>query len=428
MKKLLLIAFLFPLALSAQTYTRAAGTYVGNQVIISIPVSATGGLNKQALVYLPDDYGKTKKNYPLCVWLHGAGESNSPDIAQVNNTGLPQFLANGLKPYSIDPVTGDTVKWIVISPHCTDGPNCSYSYPQLQYTIPYLMANYRVDPTCVWVAGLSAGGSGAWSCAMGQNPGDTALAKKLAGVMPISNGGYDTYITTAGGNLDSMLKRGLSVLTTLGSQDQGYNPTSFGVYWNHVVKNGVPGHYYDTIIAGGIHNAAVWNLPFPLTARLWSKTMNSWTQMWSLRKNAASIKPAPSVPHAVIAVDSSIINYPNSVVHLNGNQSYASNGKISSYDYFLDMGDSRVIMSGSDSGGVCISGLRPGNYRFKLVVTDSLGNKDSAYATAVVNPVVIPACPVCQQPVVCPTRRKAIGFTIDAVTGKFLFTYDDGNP
>lgn len=432
MKKLAFILFFLPFVVQAQTFTRKAGDTVGKQIVIAVPDRPAGYAMKQALAYFPSSYAKSTKKYPVLIFLHGAGQAGGMDISQVNGDGLPLLISQGLKPYGFDPVTKDTVEWIVISPHCTDNNQCSFSYPQLQYTIPYILATYRVDPSCLWVGGLSAGGAGTWSSVMG----DTVLASKIAGIVPESNGGMDNWITIATykNNLTSWAKKGGACLYIIGSQDPGDNGPGYGAYSSLMRAACLPGRYADSIIAGGIHDARVWNLPWPQTARIWSKTMNAWTQMWALRRNAGAVKPPASVPHAVITLDSSIINYPNSVVHMIANKSSATNGKIVANDWYLDIGDSRVIISNADSGGVCASGLRPGNYRFKLVVTDSVGNKDSAYATVVLNPLVIPACPVCPPQILCPFQRTVTaikvninGLVLSIPLAGTIINYSDGS-
>lgn len=423
MKRLLYIILLCPLISLAQ-YTYQTGAVVGNQTVITVPVASPAyGTSAQALIYYPDDYFQAKnanKKYPLFVFLHGAGEGKSNNIAEVNNTSLPDLIAHqGLKPYGIDPATGDTIKFIVVSPHCA---SCggSYSYPQLQYAIPYILSTYHVDPSCVWVGGLSSGGSCTWSVAMA----DTAFASKLAGILVMANGGWDQNLAAYAQKLAYNAQHGLACLYTIGDQDPGYNAAGFFAYQSLMKTYAQKGRYVDSVIKGGTHGINVWTPPFYLTSRIWSPTVNAWSQMWTLRRNAVVIKPPPSIPHAVISLDSSIINYPNSVVHLSAAGSYATNGKIVDTDWTQDMGDSRIIMSASDSGGICVSGLRPGNYRFKLVVTDSLGNKDSTYASVVLNGVVIPVCPPQRSVTAIEVTINGILFTIPLVGTKI--SYSDG--
>jgi len=282
------------------------------------------------------------------------------------------------------------VKWIIVSPHCASC-NGNYAYPQLQYTIPYLLTAYRVDTSCVWVGGLSAGGAATWSVVMGQQVGDTALGKRLAGIMPISNGGYDNYIGTLGGNLDSILKRGLGVLTTIGSQDQGYNPLAFGTYWTHVKTNDVPGYYYDSIVAGGIHNSVVWNPPFPETARIWSKTMNSWTQMWTLRRKAVTATPPPPTnPPTVSAGTNQNITLPSTLT-LTGTATANGGTTISGYTWSQQSGPNTAAITTAGAAITTVTGVAAGTYVFKLIVTASDGSSSTSTVTVVVTGATPPA-------------------------------------
>jgi len=274
----------------SQTFVKKVGDIVGNQTVISVPV-ATGSPTKQALIYYPDDYFKdTTKTFPVYFFLHGAGEAGT-DITKVTNTSLPSLIKAGLKPYNI--VGKDTIKWIVISPQCSEpGGNCSYSWPQLRYTIPYCLQKFRINKNCVWGGGLSMGGSATFSLGMA----DTGWTMTyMTGLMPFSNAGWDDNLAKYGPNLAYCLKKGLAVLYVIGDQDPGWNPNAFGAYDKLMSANALPGLYRDSVIKGGTHSANVWNTPFPFTSRLWSKTQNSWDLMWSFRKNANVVAPPPVV-------------------------------------------------------------------------------------------------------------------------------------
>lgn len=279
-----------------QTFVKKVGDIVGNQTVISIPIGA-GAPTRQALIYLPDDYGKTTKKYPVYFFLHGSGEAGT-DITRLTNTSLPYLIAQGLKPYAIDSVTKDTIKFIVISPQCSEtGGNCSYSYPQLKYTIPYCLQKYQIDPNCVWAGGLSMGGSATFSLGMA----DTDFTMTyMAGLMPMANAGWDQNLANFGKNLAYCLQHSLSVLYVIGQYDPGNNLTGFGAYDDLMRKNALPGRYLDSVIVGGTHSANVWNTPFPFTSRLWSKTQNSWNLMWTLRKQPIILPPPVIIPPVVI--------------------------------------------------------------------------------------------------------------------------------
>ena len=61
------------------------------------------------LLYLPDDYAKSDKTYPLILFLHGAGESGL-DLEKVKQHGPPKMIAAG-KPFP----------FIVVSPQSPRG-------------------------------------------------------------------------------------------------------------------------------------------------------------------------------------------------------------------------------------------------------------------------------------------------------------------
>lgn len=289
-----------------QDATKPIGAIIGNQTVVPIPVMPVGYPMQQALVYFPDDYflpANANKRYPMFLFLHGAGEGAHLDITEVTNQSLPYEIKNGLKPYGISP-KGDTVKYIVISPHCA-GCNGSYSFPQLQYTIPYLYKTYRIDTTCVFVGGLSSGGSCSWSMAMGNGSSvnsasylDSLMTTRITGIMPMANGGYDNNITNKilSTNLVTWLKGGHSVIYTIGSLDAGYNAIGYFTYSKYDSTYGVPGHWFHKVVVGSPHDATVWNPPFMLTNNWYSPSMNVWQLMWSLRKQSAIVVPPPPPP------------------------------------------------------------------------------------------------------------------------------------
>jgi len=369
------------LSFSAYSQTQPLGTVIGHQTVVSIPVAPPGYSTAQALVYYPDDYflpQNANKKYPLYIFLHGAGEGSSANIAEVNNTSLPNLIAGGLKPYGIDPSTGDTIKWIIVSPHCA-GCGGSYSYPQLQYTIPYLFTAFNVDTSCVWVGGLSSGARGTWSVVMGSNVGDTALGKRICGIMPMANGGYDNQIVPLGPNLDTIARRGLGVLYTIGNQDPGYNAAGFSAYDALLKQYSQPGRYFDSVVINGTHSTNVWNPPFPETARIWSKTMNSWTQMWTMRKTAAQ----PSTLSAD-AGSNIVLYYPANSTTLNGTGTVDPTGTITTYTWSKVSGPSQISMANMASPTPTISNLTIGIYVFKLAVTDNKGANSSSQTQVLV--------------------------------------------
>lgn len=405
------------------------GTVMGNQTVIPIAVAPAGYGLGQALIYYPDDYNlpaNANKRYPLYVFLHGAGEGMKDSITELLNNALPKYIANGLKPYAIDTATGDTVKFIVVSPHC---PSCggSYYYAQLKYTIPYLYANYRVDTTCVFIGGLSSGGRGTWSMVMGDalpNPAqpDTSLAKRITGIMPESNGGYDNAIsiTSLAAALDTNLRRGLAVLYIIGDQDPGFNALGYEQYAHADSTYGVPGRWFHKIIPGGAHNSAVWDQPWPLTARVWSTTMNSWTQMWSLRKGA-SVPVAPPVSRPG---NNQTLAAGTTSTTLNGSASTAGSGHtLTGYLWSQVSGPNTATITTAAAVSTSITGLIAGTYVFSLKVTDNSSQTDTATVQVTVN--AAPAGNTVRK-VAC-TEYKAAYLYTDSIVRSFVYNTVSGH-
>ncbi|MBN9385215.1 MAG: T9SS type A sorting domain-containing protein [Chitinophagaceae bacterium] len=401
------------------------GAIIGNQTVIPIAVAPPGYAMGQALIYYPDDYflpANANKRYPLYVFLHGAGEGTKTDITEVTNTSLPNLIKNGLKPYGIDPVTLDTIKYIIVSPHCA---LCggSYSYPQLQYTIPALFTAYRVDTSCVWVGGLSSGGRGTWSVVMGQNVGDTVLGKRITGIMPMANGGYDNNIGTLAPNLDTIARRGLGCLYVIGDQDPGYNSIGFFAYQALMKKYSQPGRYFDSVIIGGTHSTNVWNTPFPLTARDWSKTMNSWTQMWTMRKTAVTSTPPPtSNPPTVSAGGSQTIALPSPLT-LTGTATPVGGTTIASYLWSQVSGPNTANITSTGALSTTVNGLAAGTYVFKLLVTAS----DGSTATSTVQIIVNAATPANVPPVASAGTAQTVTLPTSTATLTGSGTDSDGS-
>lgn len=134
---------------------------------------------------------------------------------------------------------------------------------------------------------------------------------------------------------------------------------------------------------------------------------------------------------ARIMVDSAIITSPNSIVRVTD----SSLGNRRSLEWMQLTGPTPAIFTSVSDRGWLISGLFPGLYSFKYLVSDSLGNTDTAFLAVNVKPVFIPPCPVCPPVVICPPRRTATGIQVTLngipfnipIAGTKI-TYSDGNP
>jgi predicted peptidase len=119
------------------------------------------------LLSLPADYEKSRKSWPLVLFLHGSGESGT-NLDKVKTHGPPKIVeAKG--PFS----------FILVSPQC---PGRGWNSDVLNALLDSVTRHYRVDKKRVYLTGLSMGGYGTWALA-------AAHPEKFAAIAPICGGG-----------------------------------------------------------------------------------------------------------------------------------------------------------------------------------------------------------------------------------------------
>jgi len=123
------------------------------------------------LLYLPSGYGTDDGQWPLLVFLHGAGERGD-DLDLVKRHGPPKIVEDR-----------DDFPFIVLSPQCPK--NSWWSPPLVKALIDSVVATYRVDAARIYLTGLSMGGFGTWSVA-------AEYPELFAALLPICGGGDPT--------------------------------------------------------------------------------------------------------------------------------------------------------------------------------------------------------------------------------------------
>jgi predicted peptidase len=114
------------------------------------------------LLYLPKDYSVGTDNFPLVLFLHGAGERGN-DLEKVKVHGLPRLVNEGKE-----------FPFIVVSPQCPE--DMFWNTDVLTALLDEIEANYRVDKNRIYITGLSMGGYGTWSLALAQPDRFAAIA------------------------------------------------------------------------------------------------------------------------------------------------------------------------------------------------------------------------------------------------------------
>jgi predicted peptidase len=129
-------------------------------------------------IYTPSSHSKEGPEFPLLIFLHGAGEKGN---SSADPTKLDLVLRNGpprmIKRGEWDP----TYPMIVASPQCHDG---GWNSEKIHAFIDYLIDEYSVNTRRIYVTGLSMGGYGTFSY-IGYY-GDDSYA---AACVPICGGG-----------------------------------------------------------------------------------------------------------------------------------------------------------------------------------------------------------------------------------------------
>ena len=122
------------------------------------------------LLYLPEEYNKEPHEWPLLLFLHGAGERGSV-LDSVKKHGPPK-LAEQIP----------NMPFIIVSPQCPENQWWTNKVNELHALLNALIAKYRIDAKKIYVTGLSMGGYGTWELAM-------AYPNRFAAIAPICGGG-----------------------------------------------------------------------------------------------------------------------------------------------------------------------------------------------------------------------------------------------
>ncbi|PSL50104.1 phospholipase/carboxylesterase [Chitinophaga niastensis] len=128
-------------------------------------IAIKGGNISDYLLYVPDGYNE-KKDYkwPVVIFLHGLGEIGN-NINVLRNVGLVKVVSG--KPF------------VMVAPQCLSG---WWNTEYLEAVYKEVINKYHVDPSRVYLTGLSMGGFGTWDWS-------SAHPERFAAIVPICGGG-----------------------------------------------------------------------------------------------------------------------------------------------------------------------------------------------------------------------------------------------
>ncbi|MBN2138059.1 MAG: prolyl oligopeptidase family serine peptidase [Sedimentisphaerales bacterium] len=142
----------------------------GQQQAQAFEKTITKQLGIDYLLYLPKGYGEKEQEWPLMMFLHGAGERGD-DLNKVKVHGPPK-LAEG----------GKDLGFIIVSPQCPRDDWWTEKTEVLINLLDEIEERYDVDASRVYLTGLSMGGYGTWTLG-------SAYPERFAAIVPICGGG-----------------------------------------------------------------------------------------------------------------------------------------------------------------------------------------------------------------------------------------------
>ncbi len=125
------------------------------------------------LLYLPQEYPASNQDWPLVLFLHGAGERGD-DLNKVKIHGPAMLVAKQNKQFP----------FILVSPQCPEEGwwSSDVQIATLDALLDDIVARYRVDTNRIYVTGLSMGGYGTWRLA-------AKYPNRFAAIAPICGDG-----------------------------------------------------------------------------------------------------------------------------------------------------------------------------------------------------------------------------------------------
>ncbi|MEX6687529.1 T9SS type A sorting domain-containing protein [Danxiaibacter flavus] len=203
-------------------------------------------VDQQGYMYTPAGYNNgNKRKYPAIIFLHGLGEVGRNQVKLLVNEGLPYLINNGMKPDSC----------LIFCPQLPYG---SWTKAKIEVAMNWIIANYRIDTTRIYVTGLSLGANGTFEALKG-------IGNRVAAA--ISSNGFNNgpaSLTTSnysmlwnvpvlfiGGDKDVTIPFDYTDKTTI--------PVVTSVYYSNARKDPTLIPMELLCIKGGTHSRNVWN-------------------------------------------------------------------------------------------------------------------------------------------------------------------------
>jgi pimeloyl-ACP methyl ester carboxylesterase len=330
------------------------------------------------LEYLPVDYHSNANQYPLMIFLHGAGERGNT-IATLGNVithGPPKEIT-----------AGKDLPFIIISPQLPTDIFWDTNLANLDAFVEAIKTAYpRIDLNRVYLTGLSMGGYGTWKYAQ-RNP------EKFAAIAPISGGGtvsqacvlQDMPIWALHDDPDHVV----AASNTINMENAilacpGYTGKMRVTLYRNKNADGTPkpthagwsrayGTLNSNISPASTATLEVVERPNPVPDDM---TLYSWLLQYTLNNNTPPVADA--------GLDITFTPPPNTRV-LSGSGS-DTDGTIVSYLWSQLTGPNQATIQNPTTPSPTVSNLVTGTYTFRLLVTDDDGAEDTDDVNVIVQP------------------------------------------
>lgn len=286
------------------------------------------------------------------------GQGNTTDLPKVLEWGVPKIISEGGFPASFT-VGDSSFSFIIISPQFLGWP----SGTNVGAMVSYAMSNYRVDPSRIYLMGISAGGGAVWEYASAS----TASSDKLAAIIPFC-GALNATQTQA----NRMAASNLPVWAFHNTND-GTVPVSYSRNWKNFINGYVPTPNplaklteFPVVSNDAVIAHECWSLATLPTYKPEGINIYEWLLGYRKRTTSTNL-----VPLASAGQDQGIVLPANAV--LDGSGSVDQDGLIVSYRWRKLSGPTSPIFSDSTASVTTASNLAQGVYEFELSVTDNLG-------------------------------------------------------
>ncbi len=311
--------------------------------------------------YLPADYTTSSKNYPLIIWVHGAGQvgqGNTTDLPKVLEWGVPKIISEGRFPASFT-VRDSSFSFIIISPQFLGWPSGN----NVSAMISYAVSNYRVDPARIYLMGISAGGGAVWEFASTS----VASSDKLAAIIPFCGALTPTQ------TLANRIAASNLPIWAFHNTNDGTVPVAHSRSWKNFINAYVPTPNplaklteFPVVSNDPVIAHECWSLATLPTYKPDGINIYEWLLGYRKRTTSTNL-----VPLASAGQDQGIVLPANAV--LDGSGSIDQDGVIVSHRWRKVNGPASYSFSDSTAPINTVSNLVQGVYEFELTVTDNLG-------------------------------------------------------